>query len=241
MNSHITGLGDDWLDPSKERDNENLAEHFLKGAALVAYEQLLKNKDDEASFKAFCKARRELIQDAFVRWLRELQKAYRDRVKGIGAIEPAKRRQKPNKPAQGRPPSLTPKQLCGLAEEHGVVDLYDQAMGLRKLFANVDTTQSNVALYGHFGANRSRQVVVGIWPKASSRQDGLALTMNVPKVCELFGVDETALRELIGSEHPTRKVLNVPIFFFRDAKRLAALTEFLSRAKRDKEGRGAVN
>lgn len=92
LNHFETGLGDLWIDPSKESDPAGLAGHFLQGEALRLYEELRnreksfsRSKADEKLFELFCEARRGLIQTGFESWLEEMHAGF---MPGEERVEP---------------------------------------------------------------------------------------------------------------------------------------------------------
>ena len=78
LNHFESGLGPQWIDPTKETDPAVLAGHFLQGEALDLYEKLrsraLSKADKDLFEQQYCKARRELIQAGFEAWMDEVQK-----------------------------------------------------------------------------------------------------------------------------------------------------------------------
>jgi hypothetical protein len=247
LNHFVTGLGEEWFDPEKEREGQNLEKHFLarggcghdEDALIGQYKLLLNSRDKQGyllsearePFRQFCAQRRTLIQRAFEDWLGELEKRYASVVERIGPLEQAPRRQAPSRTA-ARHPSLTEDELVRLADDAGVVDLYRRArVELGLVFGASRRTGQNISFIGT-NPDGSRTAMVGIWPKASSPQRGLALVVRPRFISQYLGVRESDLKELLGNPAPHTGTGYGDETYILDADQLARFTGFLADAKR---------
>jgi hypothetical protein len=81
------------------------------------------------------------------------------------------------------------------------------------------------------GENNARNVIVGIYPGASSAQKGLAIMMFLDRICAYFGLLDENIRAVLGPP-----ALGVPTYdpnstFFFDEESLNNLINLLREAK----------
>lgn len=137
--------------------------------------------------------------------------------------------------AESRSKRKSPKtweELRSMAEQHGVVDLYDRALAeLRPLLDGMNRTQTNVALIGYMGENKARNTIISIYPEASSEEHGLALLFFVDRLCEYFDVAEDDVRPLLGPPAKNAATWDPNSTFLFQDQRLGELITLLSNAK----------
>jgi hypothetical protein len=90
-------------------------------------------------------------------------------------------------------------QLRALAEENGVVELYDKALdNLKPLFESLRRTMSSVSLASRLRSTGARNAILAIYPEASSASNGLAMLCLVDRVAERFNLSEDQIRAACG-------------------------------------------
>jgi hypothetical protein len=131
-----------------------------------------------------------------------------------------------------RKPPRTWKELQALAEQHGVLPLYDKALAeLRPFLDGMNRTRTNVALIGYMGQNKARNTILSIYPEASSPENGLAILIFLKRFCEYFGVPEESVRNVIGEPARNAATWDPESTFFFDETRLRQLIDLLMDAK----------
>lgn len=132
-----------------------------------------------------------------------------------------------------RNPPRSWEELRGLAEHHGVVDLYDKALAdLEPLFDAMNRTRTSIACVGEMGEARSKNVIMGIYPEASTPRDGLAIMFFLDRVAQYFSLPEETLRPVLGSPAKNAATYDPNATWFFNAERLPKLLEILKRAKK---------
>lgn len=129
-----------------------------------------------------------------------------------------------------RKPPRSWEELRGLAEQNGVVDLYDKALSeLQSLHDGAYRTRTNVALIGYMGENKARNTIISIYPEISSSEHGLAFFVYVDRICEYFSISEEEVQRTFGlrANIPERSEHG----WFFDKQRLADLITLLLKAK----------
>jgi len=131
-----------------------------------------------------------------------------------------------------RKPPKTLEELRSMAEQQGVVDLYDKALAeLRPLLDGMNRTQTNVALIGYMGENKARNTIISVYPEASSEANGLAVLFFVDRLCEYFRLPEDNVRAILGSPAKKAATWDPNSTFFFDEPRLNELIALLRDAK----------
>lgn len=131
-----------------------------------------------------------------------------------------------------RQPPRTWEELRGLAEQHGVLDLYDKALAeLRPLFDGMNRTRTNVALVGYMGENKARNVIMGIYPESSSADNGLAIMLFMDRTPEYFNLQGDELRRILGPQARNAQTYNPSTTFYFDEQHLDSLVGILAEAK----------
>ena len=131
-----------------------------------------------------------------------------------------------------RKPPRSLKELRDLAEQNGMVELYDKALTeLRPLFDGMNTTRTNVALVGYMGENKARNVILGIYPDASSFGDGLAIMCFVDRTSEYFSLSQDEIRSVFGPQAKNAATFDPNATYFFDDQHLKKLVELLRKAK----------
>lgn len=131
-----------------------------------------------------------------------------------------------------RQPPRTWEEFRVLAEQRGVLGLYDKALSdLRPLFDGMNRTRTNLALVGYMGENKARNVIIGIYPEESSSSNGLALLFIMERVLEYFSTDAEKLRSVLGPPAKNAKTYNPSATFYFDEQQLDKLINFLKESK----------
>lgn len=131
-----------------------------------------------------------------------------------------------------RKPPRSWEELRGLAEQNGVVDLYDRALSeLRLLHDGANRTRTNVALVGYMGENKARNTIISIYPEASSAERGLALLVYLDRVCEYFSIPEEDVKRTFGLPAKDAETWDPGSTWFFDKQRFEELISLLSQAK----------
>lgn len=131
-----------------------------------------------------------------------------------------------------RKPPLSPEELRGLAENNGVVDLYDETLSeLRPLFDGINRTRTNVALIGYMGKNKARNVLLGIYPDESSSLNGLAIMLFVDRISDYFRLPHDEVRSVFGPQAKNTRTYDPNETYFFDDQHIEKLVKLLRRAK----------
>lgn len=134
--------------------------------------------------------------------------------------------------ASKRKPPLSWEELRGLAEKNGVVALYDKALSeLRTLFDGMNRTRTSVALVGYMGDNKARNVLLGIYPSASSSTDGLAVMFFVDRMAEYFRLPQAEVQSVLGPQVKNAPTYNPNATYFLDNQHIEKLVKLLRMAK----------
>lgn len=134
-----------------------------------------------------------------------------------------------------RQPPRSWEELRGLAEQHGVLGLYEKALTeLRPLFDGMNRTRTNVALVGIMGENKARNVIMGIYPEASSAENGLAIMLFMDRTPEYFNLSDDKLQGVLGPQAKGAQTYNPNTTFYFDEHHLSALVGVLAEAKHRK-------
>jgi len=129
-----------------------------------------------------------------------------------------------------RRPNLTWEELESHAEQNGVSPLYQKALDeLRPLFEGTARTQSNLSLTGVIDGSKCS--IVGVYPGASSEENGLALMIYVDRLCQYFALAEQKVQGFLGDAALDAETWDPKTTWFFDADRLASLVQFLSEAR----------
>lgn len=132
---------------------------------------------------------------------------------------------------------LTDDELHGLAEQYKVAELCDtarKALGL--LFeGRKNRIGAGITFNGFVDEGERPKAVMSIYPSKSSSDGKLAISMYPSRVCACFGVEESRLKEVVGTAVPgaNSEESSWGTYLF-DVSRLAAFIDFLSEAKREK-------
>ncbi len=131
-----------------------------------------------------------------------------------------------------RKPPRSLEELRAIAEKNGVADLYDKALSeLRPLFDGINRTRTNVALVGYMGENRARNVILGIYPDASSSTNGLAINVSVDRMSEYFKVPQDEVRTVFGPQAKNATTYDPDSTYFFDDQHIQKLIGLLRKAK----------
>jgi hypothetical protein len=132
-----------------------------------------------------------------------------------------------------RQPPRTLEELRALAEQRGVLELYDRAvLELRPLFDGLNRTRTNVAFVGYMGENKARNVIVGIYPDESTATDGLAVMFWIDRAVEYFNLPGERLRSVFGPLAKNAKTYNPNMTFYVNDGHLSELISLLDEAKK---------
>lgn len=131
-----------------------------------------------------------------------------------------------------RKPPRTWEELRLLAEQNGVLSLYDKALEeLRPLVDGMNRTRSNVALIGYMGENKSRNTLIGIYPGESSEKDGLTIMFHLDKLCQYFNIPEDKVQEILSSLARNVATYDPSSTYFFDEQNLDDLIILLTESK----------
>lgn len=131
-----------------------------------------------------------------------------------------------------RKPPRTWEELKALAEDNGVVGLYEKALEeLRPLFDSMTRTRSNVSLIGYMGESKARNSLLGIYPGESSETSGLAIMLFLNRLCRYFSVQEDEIRAVLGSPARDTSTYDPNSTFFFGEQNLDDLVKMLSEKK----------
>jgi hypothetical protein len=134
----------------------------------------------------------------------------------------------------GRLPSLSWEEFRLLAEQSGVLDLYEKAKGdLRPLFDGIRKTRSNLGLVGNMGENK-RNTIIGIYPGEGKSSEGLAIMLNLDLLYDYFNLSEEQIMPLLDNPAKGTKTFDPNSTWFFNNERLSALIDLLRTAKRDR-------
>ena len=101
-----------------------------------------------------------------------------------------------NRHRSKRPPARTEEEFRAIAEERGVADLWDVALGG---FGRVSRKgRSRTTLFFQVKLDKGYGAIVSIFPELSSEENGLAVTVVVDHIARAFGVGEGRIREVCG-------------------------------------------
>lgn len=101
--------------------------------------------------------------------------------------------------ASKRRPKLTYDQLEGLAEEHGVADLYRIAVAGLETTLRKEPTHAAIRFTAQ--VEGTRRVVLNLFPADSSETDGLRFRLYSLRVQALLGISEDELIDLLPARH----------------------------------------
>lgn len=133
-----------------------------------------------------------------------------------------------------RKPPRSWEELRGLAEQSGVVELYDKALAdLRPMFDGMNRTRTNVAFVGYMGANKARNVIIGIYPEVSTSAQGLVIIFLLDRFCEYFSLPKAEITSLLGPPAKEIPTYDPSSTWFLNAELLTALTDLLKTARRE--------
>lgn len=131
-----------------------------------------------------------------------------------------------------RKPPRTWEELRSLAEQKGVLSLYDRALAqLRPLVDGINRTRSNVALIGYMRENKARNTLMGIYPGESSEGNGLAIMFHLDRLCQYFKVPEDRIRAILSSPARNVSTYDPSLTFYFDQQSLNDLVVMLTEAK----------
>ena len=131
-----------------------------------------------------------------------------------------------------RKPPRSWEELRGLAEQSGVVDLYDKALDeLPPLFDGMNRTRTNVALVGYMGENKSRNVIIGVYPEASISDQGLAIMFFLDRLREYFDLTEDQIKPILSAPAKDAPTYDPNSTWFFNAEQLGQLLVLLREAK----------
>jgi hypothetical protein len=134
-----------------------------------------------------------------------------------------------------RQPPRTFEEFRQMAEQRGVLDLYDKAMSeLRPLFDTMNRSLTNVGLIGYMRENKTRNVIIGIYPNESSASDGLALMIIMDRALEYFNLSADKLQSVLGPTARNAKTYNPNATFYMDNRHLSDLINLLAEAKKNR-------
>lgn len=135
-----------------------------------------------------------------------------------------------------RKPPRSLEEFRKIAQQQGVLDIYDKALSeLCPLFDGLNRSLSNVALIGYLGENKTRSVILSIYPELSSNANGLLIINYQNRLSKYFNLPEDEVQALLGPP-----VKNAPKYvqsygqettFFLDEQRLDSLIDLLKSAK----------
>ena len=130
-----------------------------------------------------------------------------------------------------RRPPLTLEELRDLAEDSGVVDLWDRAVaGFRPISQGVSRSRSSLFFNGRPGLSgrRTARSFVSLFPGDSSRERGLAISLRRVKLEEDFNLTVEEIADYCGlSDEPSLDDVGTGSTYFFDADRLDKLIELL--------------
>jgi len=135
-----------------------------------------------------------------------------------------------------RNPPRSWEELRGLAEQSGIVELYDKALSnLRPLFDGMNRTLSNIAFIGYMGESKARNVILSIYPGESTSAKGLAIKFYLDRLCEYFSLSKEQITSLLGSQAREAKIYDPNYYstWFFNTELMAALTDLLETARRE--------
>ena len=131
-----------------------------------------------------------------------------------------------------RPPPRTLEEFRELAERHRVLDLYDKALvELRPLFDTMNRTRTNIALIGYMGENKARNVILSIYPEASTASNGLAIMIFMGRAREYFNLSSDKLQAVLGPPAKNASTYDPNKTFYFDEQHLLALIRIINEAK----------
>ena len=103
----------------------------------------------------------------------------------------------------GRRPPIAPEQaLRQVAKDNGVVDLWDIAIHGFSEFANKARSQTTMSFNTRL--DEGNRAVISIFPHASDRASGLAVTIVFDHLARGFGIDEGEIKKVCGT--PAREI-----------------------------------
>jgi hypothetical protein len=105
-------------------------------------------------------------------------------------------------------------ELAGLADEHGVGDLYNALYeGLRPLCDQIGTTKSNISFRWRSSEGGSRNSLVSVYPKASASEHGLIADIRVEELARQLHL---AVEDLRGALPAKLLQDSAPIYLFAE-------------------------
>ena len=130
-----------------------------------------------------------------------------------------------------RRPPLTLDELRGLAEDSGVVDLWDRAVaGFRPISQGVSRSRSSLFFNGRPGPSgiRTARSFISLFPGDSSREKGLAISLRREKLLDDFNLTEGRIVNHCGVSNDSSldEVGTGTTYFFNEGQ-LDRLIEFL--------------
>ncbi len=133
-----------------------------------------------------------------------------------------------------RLPPRSWEQLRELAEQSGVLKLYNNALtDLRPLFNGWTRTRANVAFIGYMGPNKARNVIISVYPEASTRPEGLAIVLFLDRLCEYFDLSEDQIKEVLGTPAKDAPTYHPDSTWFFNTEQLGELVTLLKEAKEE--------
>ena len=96
-----------------------------------------------------------------------------------------------------RPPPRTEEELRAVADEQGVADLWDIAIGGFGSLARKN--RSRTTLYFQVRLESGYGAILSIFPERSSAEKGLAVTVVVDHMARAFSLEESVVNEVCGS------------------------------------------
>ena len=116
----------------------------------------------------------------------------------IFVLEPSEVEEKSRSRSKRRP-RLTYAELRELADQAGVGDLYEHAVGAFGGVLQKKRTRSSIGFKGRF--DRGRRTVISFVPGESGAEDGLRYQLYYERFAELAGLSAAAVRGLLPPEH----------------------------------------
>jgi hypothetical protein len=131
-----------------------------------------------------------------------------------------------------RKPPLTWDELRSLAEQNGVLPLYEKVFAeLRPLVDGMNRTRSSVALIGYMDEDKARSTLFGIYPGESSKESGLAIMFLFDRLCRYFNISEGKIRPILRSPAKNVSTYDPSKTYFLKEQDLNELIALLSQAK----------
>lgn len=130
-----------------------------------------------------------------------------------------------------RKPPRSFEELRDLAEQSGVAELYDKTLSeLQPLFDGINRTLTNIAFIGYMGEDKTRNVIISIYPGESLSEKGLAVRFYSDRFSEYFNLPNEQFTSLLGDQIKNSQIGDPWSLWFLSKEILVELINLIKKA-----------